>query len=64
MTAYMSLNSVPATANKWLISDVLRHSWGFKGWVVSDSGAVRSLETQGVAADSQSAAVHALKAGV
>ena len=64
MTAYMPLNGVPATANHWLLSKVLRDAWGFKGFVVSDNGAVSSLVTQGLATDTEDAAVRALNAGL
>jgi beta-glucosidase len=64
MSAYMPLNGVPAVANRWLLTDVLRQDWGFKGFVVSDSGAVNSLITQGFAADKEDAATRALKAGL
>ncbi|HEY9545099.1 MAG TPA: beta-glucosidase BglX [Solimonas sp.] len=64
MGAYMPLNGVPASGNAWLLTEVLRDTWGFKGFVSSDSGAVSSLVTQGFAADSEDAAVHALKAGL
>src|SRR6185295_18536550 len=47
MSAYMPLNGVPATANPWLLTKVLRETWGFKGFVVSDANAVLSLKTQG-----------------
>src|ERR1700752_4650605 len=40
MSAYMPLNGIPATGNRWLLTDVLRGQWGFKGWVVSDNMAV------------------------
>lgn len=63
MSAYMSLNGVPATGNHWLLTEVLREHWGFKGWVVSDSGAVNALVTHGVARDSAEAALLAFKAG-
>ncbi|MDB5724527.1 MAG: glycoside hydrolase, family 3-like [Novosphingobium sp.] len=63
MSAYMGLNGIPATANRWLLTDVLRREWGFKGFVVSDSGAVNSLTTQGLTTDGAAAAVAALKAG-
>lgn len=63
MSAYMPLNGVPATANHWLLTDVLRREWGFKGWVVSDSGAVNSLVTHGVARDGTQAALKAIAAG-
>lgn len=40
MSAYNALNGVPCSANKWLLTDVLRHDWGFDGYVVSDCGAL------------------------
>ena len=43
MTAYMELNGIPATGNRWLLTDVLRETWGFDGFVVSDANAVRNL---------------------
>ena len=63
MTAYMPLNGVPATGNPWLLDEVLRQSWDFDGWVVSDANAVRSLETHGFAPDPAEAAVRGLNAG-
>lgn len=38
MSAYNAINDVPCTANPWLLTKVLRHDWGFKGYVVSDCG--------------------------
>jgi beta-glucosidase len=64
MSAYMDLNDVPATGNRWLLHDVLRQEWGFQGFVVSDANAVRSLVTHGYAKDLDDAAVRALSAGV
>ncbi len=64
MSAYMDLNSVPATGNKWLLQDVLRKDWGFKGWVVSDWDAVKSLQVHGFAASPADAAARAVNAGV
>lgn len=40
MSAYNSINGVPCAQNKWLLTDVLKNEWGFKGQVVSDWGAV------------------------
>ena len=40
MSAYMDLNGVPASGNRWLLTEVLRDEWGFDGLVVSDWGAV------------------------
>lgn len=64
MSAYMALNGVPAAANHWLLTEVLRKEWGFQGFVVSDANGVNSLERQGAAADAKHAAVRALSAGM
>ena len=64
MTAYMDLNGIPATGNTWLFTEVLRNTWGFEGFVVSDSKAVRSLVTHGFAADLTDAAARGVNAGV
>jgi beta-glucosidase len=64
MSAYMDLNDVPATGNRWLLTDILRKEWGFKGFVVSDAFAVGSLQTHGYAADPADAAYKAINAGL
>jgi beta-glucosidase len=64
MSAYMGLNGVPATGNRWLLTEVLRETWGFKGFVVTDAGAAFDLKTHGYAANTADAGVRALKAGV
>ena len=64
MSAYMDLNDVPATGNRWLLHDVLRQEWGFKGFVVSDALAVGNLETHGYARDPEDAAYKAITAGL
>jgi len=64
MSAYMGLNGVPATGNRWLMTEVLRNTWGFGGFVVSDAGAVNSLTAHGLTDGQQSAAARALSAGV
>jgi beta-glucosidase len=64
MTAYMDLNGVPAGASQWLFTEVLRESWGFEGFVVSDANVVRNLVTHGFASDARDAAARALQAGV
>ncbi|MGE5124925.1 MAG: beta-glucosidase BglX [Betaproteobacteria bacterium] len=63
MSAYMDLNNVPAAGNKWLLTDVLRGAWGFKGFVVSDAMAVGNLAIQHFARDRKDAAFRALTAG-
>jgi beta-glucosidase len=64
MSAYMDLNGIPATGNRWLLRDVLRDQWHFRGFVVSDAMAVNSLTTHGFAKDPQDAALRAFSAGV
>ena len=64
MSAYMDLNDVPATGNRWLLHDVLRDTWNFKGFVVSDANAVHSLITHGYARDGEDAAYKAFYAGL
>jgi len=64
MSAYMDLNDVPATGNHWLLHDVLRDTWGFRGFVVSDADAVKSLAVHGYASDPNDAALRAFNAGV
>jgi beta-glucosidase len=64
MTAYMDLNGIPATGNHWLLNEVLRDTWGFDGFVVSDANAARSLVTQGFAADLTEAGGRAVNAGL
>jgi len=46
MGAYNAINGVPCNANRWLLTDVLRNEWGFKGFVVTDCGAVENLVTR------------------
>ena len=64
MSAYMDLNDVPATGNRWLMTDVLRDTWKYKGFVVSDANAVHSLIIHGYARDGQDATVKAFTAGL
>jgi beta-glucosidase len=64
MSAYMDLNDVPASGNKWLLTDVLRDQWGYKGFVVSDAFAVGSLQVHGFAKDPEDAALKGVIAGL
>jgi beta-glucosidase len=64
MSAYMDLNSVPATGNYFLLHDVLREDWKFNGFVVSDAMAIGSLVTHGYAKNREDAAYRAFRAGV
>ncbi len=65
MTSYNTIDGVPCSANEWLLQEVLRNLWDFKGVVFSDLNAVNAIyATQHVAADPAEAAALALKAGV
>ena len=64
MSAYMDLNGVPATGNRFLLHDVLRERWHFTGFVVSDWDSVKSLTTHGFASGPEDAAARAANAGV
>jgi beta-glucosidase len=63
MSAYMDLNDVQASGNRWLLHDILRQEWGFKGFVVSDAFAVGDLQMHGYARDAENAACKAITAG-
>ena len=64
MSAFNDLNGVPATANPFTLTKVLRREWKFDGFVVSDYTAVKELINHGIAANDQEAAQLALNAGV
>ena len=65
MTSYNSLDGVPCTSNRQLLTNLLRGEWGFKGFVVSDLFSIDGLKgTHHTAANSQDAAIQALLAGV
>jgi beta-glucosidase len=64
MSAYMDLNDVPASGNRFLLHDVLRGEWDFQGFVVSDAMAVGNLVIEGFARDGRDAALRALSAGM
>ena len=64
MSAYMDLNDVPASGNRWLLHDVLRNDWHFQGFVVTDALTTHDLLTHGYARDAQDAAYKAFTAGV
>ncbi|MGZ4169060.1 MAG: glycoside hydrolase family 3 N-terminal domain-containing protein, partial [Solirubrobacteraceae bacterium] len=64
MSAFNSLNGVPASADPYALQTILRNEWGFGGTVVSDYQAVQELEEFGYAANDAQAAQEALTAGV
>src|SRR5262245_6636615 len=64
MSAFESVNGVPATANKHLLTEILRDEWKFNGFVVSDWEGVLELVNHGIAANTREAAMKAIIAGV
>ncbi|RXG11676.1 beta-glucosidase [Leeuwenhoekiella aestuarii] len=65
MTAYSSVDGIPSTANKKLLTDLLREQWGFTGFVVSDLGSIEGIKNDHHAASSlEEAAAIAMNAGV
>jgi beta-glucosidase len=63
MSSFNEIDAVPATGNKWLLTDLLRKQWGFKGFVVSDYTAVSEMINHG-AGDLQTVSALALNAGL
>ena len=63
MTALNEFEGIPATCNRYLLHDLLRSSWGFKGFVVTDATAIQEIQNHGLG-DLQQASALALKAGV
>ena len=65
MASYNEIDGVPSHVNRWMLTDVLRGEWGFKGYVVSDYYGIQELYTRHkVAKDKREAAKRALYAGV
>lgn len=63
MASFNEIDGIPATANKWLMTDVLRKQWGFKGFVVTDYTAIMEMEYHGIG-NMQTVSALALKAGI
>lgn len=62
MSSFNIVDGVPATANSWLLDEVLRRQWGFKGFVVSDYASISEMKRHGIGPAAQNAE-RALKAG-
>lgn len=62
MTSFNIVDGIPATANRWLVDDVLRKQWGFDGFVVTDYASIAEIPVHG-AGDFTTATVNSLKAG-
>ena len=63
MSSFNVIDGIPATGNKWLLTDLLRSQWGFKGFVVSDYTSVNEMTAHGMG-DLQTVSALALKAGL
>ncbi len=63
MASFNEVEGVPATANKWLLTDVLRKQWGFKGFVVTDYTGINEMIDHGIG-DLQTVSARALNAGI
>ena len=63
MTSFNDNDGLPSTGNRWLLTELLRDQWGFKGVVVSDWGSVAGLIPHGVAHDKRDAAQQCIVAG-
>ena len=63
MASFNEINGIPATCNKWLMTDVLRNQWNFKGFVVTDYTAIPEMSEHGMG-DLQTVSALALKAGI
>lgn len=64
MTSFNIINGIPATVNKWLLTDLLRNELGFNGIVISDYSAIEETINHGVSKDKKEAAYKAITAGV
>ena len=64
MSAFNSINGVPASANPFTLTEILRKEWGFDGFVVSDWDAVGELRDHSIGADDETVVRKALEAGV
>ncbi len=63
MSSFNEIDGIPATGNKWLLTDLLRKQWGFKGLVVSDYTSVNEMSAHGMG-DLQTVSALALNAGL
>ena len=63
MSSFNLVDYVPATANHWLLTDVLRNDWKFDGFVVTDYGSIAEIIQHGTAANLKEASAQALNAG-
>lgn len=64
MASFSDLNGIPASANRFLMTDVLRREWGFDGFVVSDWESISQLRVHGLTGSDRESAAAAIEAGI
>jgi beta-glucosidase len=64
MTSFNEVDGIPSTGNKWLLTDLLRKQWGFKGFIVTDYTSINEMISHGIVKDEYEAGALALNAGV
>lgn len=64
MSSFNDISGTPGSANRYLLTEILKERWGHDGFVVSDWGSIQQLRAQGVAKDKKEAALKAFAAGV
>ena len=64
MSSFNEVDGIPATASKWLMTDLLRNQWGFKGFVVTDYTAINEMIQHGVGANEYEVGALAINAGI
>jgi beta-glucosidase len=63
MNSFNTINGTPATADRYLLRDVLKNKWNFSGFVVSDWASIREMISWGFSKDEKAAAKSAVEAG-
>ena len=64
MAAFNTVHGIPSTGNRWLLNDLLRDQWGFRGFVVSDYCGLEQLQDHGVQDNLENSAIQCLEAGL
>ena len=64
MSSFNEVDGIPATGNKWLMTDLLRNQWGFKGFVVTDYTAINEMISHGIGANEYEVGALAINAGI
>src|SRR5690606_888492 len=64
MTGFNTLDEIPVTGNEFILRDILKGKWGFKGFVISDYASIEEMVVHGFVKDEKMAAKKAVEAGV